>query len=122
MAVKRYQDLMVWQRAMDLAESTYRMTNAMPPEERFGLTSQLRAAAVSVPSNLAEGHERGSTAEFIRYIGIAKGSLAEAETQVMLAVRLGFIESERADQWLHDAAEVGRLSNGLATALRTRRR
>ncbi len=122
MPVKGYQDLVVWQRAMDLAESTYRMTGSMPPEERFGLTAQLRSAAVSIPSNLAEGHERGSTAEFIRYIGIAKGSLAEAETQVMLCVRLGFLGQTPADDWLQAAAEVGRLANGLTTALRTRRR
>jgi four helix bundle protein len=121
MAVKTYQELFAWQKAMDLAEETYRITRDFPSEERFGLTSQLRRAAVSVPSNVAEGHERGSTSDYVRYLHIARGSLAEAETQIVPATRLKFLNGKAADLWLTRASEVGRLINGLIASLRGRR-
>jgi four helix bundle protein len=121
MAVKTYQDLFAWQKAMDLAEETYRLTRDFPSEERFGLTSQLRRAAVSIPSNIAEGHERGSTSDYVRYLHIAKGSLAEAETQIVLATRLKFLTGKVAETWLTRASDVGRLLNGLVASLRGRR-
>jgi four helix bundle protein len=121
MPIKTYQELFAWQKAMDLAEETYRITRDFPSEERFGLTSQLRRAAVSVPSNVAEGHQRGSTSDYVRYLHIAKGSLAEAETQIVLATRLKFLNGKAADPWLTTASEVGRLINGLIASLRGRR-
>ena len=86
--ISSHKDLQVWNRAMLLAEAIYRLTAALPPAERFGLTAQMRRAAVSVPSNIAEGAARGSSAEFARYATIALGSLAELETQLMLVDRL----------------------------------
>jgi four helix bundle protein len=121
MAIKTYQELYAWQKGMDLAEETYRLTRDFPSEERFGLISQLRRASVSVPSNIAEGHQRGSTSDYVRYLHIAKGSLAEAETQIVLATRLKFLTGKTADSWVTTASEVGRLLNGLIASLKGRR-
>jgi len=83
-----YRELVVWQKAMSLAEAAYAVAGLLPDSERFGLSSQIRRAAISVPSNIAEGHERRSRAEYRRFIAIACGSLAELETQLELANRL----------------------------------
>src|SRR5689334_7896665 len=93
-AVKKYSDLIVWQKAMDFAELVYAATQSWPRDELYGLTSQVRRAAVSVPSNIAEGQGRLSTKEFIHHISIARGSLLEVETQLLLAQRLGYIQTE----------------------------
>ena len=109
-----YRDLIAWQRAMTLTELVYRWTSQLPIEERYGLTSQLRRAAVAIPSNIAEGQgRRSSDAEFVRFLAIALGSLCELETQVELALRLGLMSRESvADVW-RETGEVGRLLNGL---------
>ncbi|MFY7853623.1 MAG: four helix bundle protein, partial [Brevundimonas sp.] len=90
-----YRDLDVWKLAVDWVEAVYRATSNWPSEERFGLTSQLRRAAVSVASNIAEGAARRSTGEFLQFIGMARGSLAEAETQLLIASRLGYLDATR---------------------------
>ena len=90
--MRKHEELRVWQDAMTLVEMVYRHTNAMPEGERFGLTAQMRRAAVSVPSNIAEGAARGSDADFVRFLHMARGSLSELDTQLQLAARLGFIE------------------------------
>lgn len=92
MVIKSYRDLDVWRMGLELAEAVYQSTSSFPKAELFGLTSQMRRAAVSVPSNIAEGRERGSSKEFLRFISIALGSLAELETQLELAVRLGYMD------------------------------
>jgi four helix bundle protein len=86
--IETHKDLSVWKRAMDMAESIYRLTGTFPLDERYGLISQMRRAAVSVPSNIAEGAARSSSPEFIRFLTIARGSLSELETQLMLVSRL----------------------------------
>ena len=91
-SIESYRDLQVWQRGVDLTERIYQATQPFPPDERFGLVAQLRRAAVSIPSNIAEGWERMSTAEFIRFLSIAHGSLTEVETQIIVSRRLGFID------------------------------
>mgnify|MGYP006271393223 CR=1 FL=1 len=91
-SLESYRDLQVWQRGVDLTERIYQATQPFPPDERFGLVAQLRRAAVSIPSNIAEGWERMSTAEFIRFLSIAHGSLTEVETQIIVSRRLGFID------------------------------
>ncbi len=88
MKVKNYRELVVWQKAMTFVELVYRATRQFPREELYGLTNQLRRAAVSVPSNIAEGQGRFSTREFLSFLSIARGSLREAETQLMIAQRL----------------------------------
>ena len=109
-----YHQLIAWQRSMDLAEQIYRDTTDYPVEERYGLTSQMRRAAVSIPSNIAEGQGRRSTdEEFIRFLRISLGSLCELETQLELSLRLAFINVDRAKNLRTVIDEVGRLLNGL---------
>ena len=116
--VKSYRELIAWQKAMDLVVQVYEMSRTFPREEVYGLTSQLRRAAVSIPSNIAEGQGRRSSKEFIRFLGIAYGSLQETETQIILATRLGYLEAVQEAQVLGQCAEVGKLINGLTNALR----
>ncbi len=88
--IRDYKDLQVWQKGMALAKQIYQMTQAFPSEEKFGIVSQMRRAAVSVPSNIAEGQARNTTGEFVQFLSHAEGSLAELDTQVRLSVTLGF--------------------------------
>ena len=92
MQERPHQRLEVWRDAMSLVEAVYRISNAFPDSERFGLTLQIRRAAVSVPSNIAEGAARRSTLEYLRFLSIARGSLSELDTQLKIADRLGFAE------------------------------
>ena len=117
MKVKNYRELIVWQKAMDLVIEVYTISTAFPREEVYGLTSQLRRAAVSVPSNIAEGQGRRTTADFLRHLSISYGSLREVETQTLIATRLGYLTDRRCQEVLNLAAEVGRLLNGLMTSL-----
>jgi four helix bundle protein len=121
MGARNYQDLVVWQKAMDLVELVYRTTNRFPKHEIYGLTSQIRRAAVSVPSNIAEGEGRStSKKDFIRCLSIAYGSLRELETQALIGKRLGYADTPQTQQVLDLAAEVGRLINGLSRSLALR--
>jgi four helix bundle protein len=92
--VTHFRELQVWQRGMDVVEGVYRVTRAFPKAEVYGLTAQVRRAAVSIPSNIAEGHSRSSTLEYLRHLSIAQASLAEVETQLELAARLQFVPAE----------------------------
>ena len=107
-----FRDLTVWQKAMDLVELVYSTTRDWPKEEIYGLTSQVRRAAVSVPSNIAEGQGRNSNKEFLRHLRIAYGSLCELETQLLVAQRLDYLNSDTTTRLLTDIAEVARLING----------
>jgi four helix bundle protein len=118
MSIQSYRDLIAWQRAIDLTESVYRKTTDFPKHEIYGLTTQIRRAAVSVPSNIAEGQGRRSTKEFLNFLGIAYGSLCEVETQITLAIRLSYLTSTDGDELFQIAAEVGRLINGLTRSLK----
>jgi four helix bundle protein len=93
-SIRSFNDLLAWQKAMSLAEDVYRVTRAFPKDEIFGLTSQMRRAAVSVASNIAEGQARQTRGEFVQFLGHAKGSLAELETQTMLSTRVGLLTPE----------------------------
>ncbi len=116
MTVRQYSDLVAWQKAMDLAEVVYRITKSFPKEELYGLTSQLRRAAVSIPSNIAEGQSRSSR-EFVHYLTIAHGSLSELETQILIAQRLGHVDSSHFADVANRTAEVGRLIHGLSQSI-----
>jgi len=118
--IRSYRDLEVWRLAMKLAASAYRITAAFPVSERYGLASQLQRSAVSIPSNIAEGHERDSTREFLRFLSISQGSLAELETQLMLAAELELAGSTDIESLLAVSAELGRMLNGLQTKLKRR--
>lgn len=117
MKVRNYQELVVWQRAMDLVEDVYRLSKQFPREELYALTSQVHRAVVSVPSNIAEGQGRRTTSDFLRHLSIAYGSLREVETQMMIAQRLKYITQVQLDAVINRAGEVGRLLNGLMSAL-----
>jgi len=114
---KRHSDLIAWQKAMELVEAVYKMTKAFPKEELYGLTSQLRRSVVSVPSNLAEGHSRSGSREFMHRVSIAHGSLSEVETQIEIAFRLKYIDAAQRDQIFKMSAETGRIINGLFHSL-----
>jgi four helix bundle protein len=114
---KSYRDLIAWQKAMDLVTAMYRVTATFPKEELYGLTSQLRRAAVSVPSNIAEGQGRHGMAEFRHFLRQANGSLMELETQITIAERLCYINPDTAGRLLGDSAEVGKILNGLIKSL-----
>jgi len=117
MSGRNYQDLIAWQKAMDLVEAVYAATKSFPKEELYGLTSQVRRAAVSVPSNMAEGQGRSSKAEFHRFLSIAHGSIREVETQILIAQRLAYLTAEQTKTILDLAAETGRLTQGLMNSL-----
>jgi four helix bundle protein len=112
---RNFKDLVVWQRAVDLVAEIYVATRDFPRDELYGLTSQVRRAAVSIPSNIAEGQGRLTRGEFRQFLGQAKGSLAEVETQLIIAHRLGYLASP--DSLLEHLNEVGRLLNGLLNSL-----
>jgi four helix bundle protein len=112
-----YEDLQVWKAGMDLAVRCYEVVRCFPPSERYILTSQLLRSAISIPSNIAEGRARGSDREYAHHLRIAAGSLAELETQLLLSVRIGYIETDAAGSILDDCRQVGRMLNGLVSFL-----
>jgi four helix bundle protein len=116
-AVRSYRDLTAWQKSMLLVREVYLCTRDFPSHETYGLRAQLRRCAVSVPSNIAEGQGRRSTGEFKQFLGHARGSLMEVETQILMARDLGYINSEQTATLLQVAAEAGRLLNGLFSSL-----
>ena len=116
-AVKSYQDLIGWQKSIELVSRIYKLTKTFPKEEIYGITTQMQRAAVSVPANIAEGQARNGAKEFCQFLGIAKGSLAELETYIILAVRLDYIETHTGEGLLADCQEIGKILNGLLRAL-----
>jgi four helix bundle protein len=118
---KGYRDLIVWQKGIELASNIYTLTKSFPSDEKFGLISQLRRAAVSIPSNIAEGQARHTTGEFIQFISHAEGSLAEVDTQIYLAVKLGYLKEQDAVSFFALIGELRRMLNGLRRKLAERR-
>ena len=112
-----YRDLIVWQKAMEMVTEVYRLTRSFPKEEEYGLTSQLRRAAVSVPSNIAEGHGRLTKGEFKQFLGYSRGSLLETETLVLTAMNLSYLTDQQMRRILNLTAEVGRTLNGLLPSI-----
>lgn len=112
-----YKDLMVWQKGMELARQVYRITERFPDEEKFGLVSQLRRAAVSISSNIAEGQARHTTREFVQFVSHAEGSVAEVETQLMLAADLGYYARGRAEDTFGLVSDLRNMLNALRRTL-----
>ena len=112
-----YRELILWQKAMDLTEEVYRLTNGFPKEERFALTDQLRRAAVSVPSNIAEGYGRKAAKEYSRFLSIARGSKNEVETQLLLCVRLGYTTEQNIEKAMKLCSEIGKMLTTLSKKL-----
>ena len=120
MSVSRFRELKAWQLGMDLAERVYLITDSFPKSEIYGLTSQIRRCAVSVPSNLAEGHGRTSAKEFLQFIAISFGSICELETQILLSHRLKYISSQDSDTVLALPIETSKTIRGLQKAIKER--
>ena len=118
--ITTFRDLEVWQQAMTLVVECYSLTDRFPASERFGLVAQLRRSCCSIPSNIAEGHNRGSTRVFLHHVNIARGSEAEFDTQVEIAIRLGFCTADSVKKLQERRAEIGRMLSGLSAALRRR--
>jgi four helix bundle protein len=114
---RNYADLIVWQKAMDFVEMVYGVSGRFPKEELYGLTSQVRRAAVSIPCNIAEGQGRRAPRDFQRFLSIAYGSLREVETQILIAERLHYLDPAKRTDLMDTAAEIGRLLNGLMNSL-----
>ncbi|MEK6259325.1 MAG: four helix bundle protein [Planctomycetota bacterium] len=117
MNVRSYRDLIAWQKAMDLVAGVYRVTEAFPAREQFGLSYQMRRASVSIPSNIAEGQGRGTTRDYVHFLHISRGSFQELETQLLLAQRLSFAGESEVQSLLSVCDEVSRLVSGLINAL-----
>ena len=116
--IRSFRDLKVWRDAMDLVSEVYAISQHFPHEERFGLTSQLRRASISVPSNIAEGWGRNRTKEYIQHLRYASGSLREVETQIEIAGRIGYLEAEARVRLLKRVEEVSKMLRALNRSLR----
>jgi four helix bundle protein len=117
---KNYRDLIVWQKAMALAREAYAITEYLPKRETYGLADQIKRDAISVASNIAEGHGRLTDLQFRHFLGNARGSLYEMQTQVELAIDLGYLDKEKGSQLMEQGFEVARILNGLLKSLRAR--
>jgi len=117
MGVQSYRDLEIWKRSMDLVAEIYLITKQFPKEELYTLTSQIRRAAISIPSNIAEGRSKRSTKDYMRFLNVSYGSLSELETQLMIGQKLGYIASNKLDPMLDETANIGRMINGLLSSL-----
>jgi len=115
--LKNYKELQVWQKAYQLCVAIYKRTNTFPKEERYGITSQIRRAAVSIPSNIAEGYGRKTTKEYIQALYIAYGSVCELETQILLSNDLGYINAEDLEQLQKSLGDIERMLKGLIKSL-----
>lgn len=120
MVISSFQDLNVWKEGIAITLAIYKLTGRFPDHERFGLVSQMRRCTVSIPSNIEEGHARLSTREYLRYLSIALGSLAELETQLPLAKELGFAQSDAAVDLLGKSSRLGKQIRSLTKSLRLR--
>ena len=115
--IKSYRDLEVWQRSKDLALEFYRVTQSFPSDEKFGLTSQIRRASVSVAANIAEGQARVHTGDFVRHLSMARGSLAEVETLLEIATGLEYLQREKVKQLWNELQTIGRMLTALIQSL-----
>jgi four helix bundle protein len=109
MSTRSYRDLVVWQKSMDLVEEIYRLTKLLPKEEIFGIANQLRRAAISIPSNIAEGNTRNSQKEYVRFLSIARGSESEIETRLEVCLRIGYFNEEQTRKASALCIEVGKM-------------
>ncbi|MGH9422199.1 MAG: four helix bundle protein [Thermoanaerobaculia bacterium] len=115
-----YEDLIVWQKAIELVKNVYALTRHFPSDERFGLTSQMRRAAISIPSNIAEGHARHTTKEFVMFVSHAEGSAAELQTQVLIAIELGYCGADGSGIIEGQLFEIRKMLNALRRELNVR--
>lgn len=117
--IRSFRDLVAWQKAVDLCQTVYEVSKRFPADERFGLVAQIRRAAVSVPSNIAEGYGRRSKGDYLRFLNVALGSLCELETQAILAIRLGFATGDDMGPGMDLVRDVDRLLSALIRAIQS---
>ena len=115
---RSYRDLIVWKKSIDLVGGIYSFTRSFPKEEMYGITSQTHRAGISIPANIAEGQARNTRGEFLQFLGIGQGSLAELETLLTISGNLAYLTSQDAEALLNDCAEIGRLLAGLKKSLK----
>ena len=115
--INSYRDLLVWQKAMDLAVLCYSLTRSFPKEEAFGLTSQLRRSSSSVAANIAEGHGRENSGSFVQFLRVAQGSLKETETHLLLSQRVGLLPTAQATEAMKTCDEIGKMLRSLIRAV-----
>jgi four helix bundle protein len=114
-----YQGLLVWQKAMDLTAAIYNLTKKLPKEELYSLSDQMRRAAVSIPSNVAEGHERNTKKEFVQFLTISRGSKAELETQLLICVKVGYLNETEITEAMNLLIEIGKMLTSFINKLKT---
>ena len=119
LAVQKYEDLIVWQKAIDLVVEVYSLAKLLPNDEMYALSNQMKRAAVSIPSNIAEGQERSSTNDFVRFLHIAKGSKGELETQLLICVRLNYLTQSQIVNAQNLLIEIGKMLNAIIHKLNT---
>jgi len=119
MKIKSYKDLNIWKRSIELVEDIYKITKNFPKEEIYGLTNQLRRSAVSIPSNIAEGFARFYNKEYRQFLFISLGSCAELSTQIIIALRLDYLESKESDKLLNEIDEISKMTMSLIKKLGT---
>ena len=115
-----YQKLLVWQKAMELTTQIYKIANKLPKIESYALSNQMRRAAISIPSNIAEGQDRNTTKEFINFLAMARGSKAELETQLQICIKVGYLTEDEVMPAIETLVEVGKMLSALITKLRTK--
>jgi len=120
LGLQKYEDLIVWQKAMDLVAEVYKIAKLLPDEEKYALSDQMRRAAVSIPSNIAEGQERNTTKDFINHLYIARGSKGELETQLLICVRLQYLVQSQIEMAQGLLVEIGKMLNALIQSLSTK--
>jgi len=116
-AIESYKDLIVWQKSMDLVELIYRVTEGLPARERWGLSDQMRRAAVSIPSNIAEGYGRQSSGNYKQFLATGRGSLFELETQLYICIRLNYIKQNEIEKILDKIVEIGKMLSSLISKI-----
>jgi len=119
--VKTYRELLVWQKSMLLVTEIYKLSKSFPKDESYGLTSQIRRCAVSIPSNIAEGYGRNSTSDYIRFLNIAVGSLYESQTDMEIALNLQYIDRHNFDKLYESSREIERMLSSLIRKLNNRK-
>ena len=117
MSAKSFKELIVWQKAIDFVEEIYMLTKQLPRDELYGLTNQIRRAAVSIPSNIAEGNSRNTSQDYIRFLAIAKGSKSEVDTQLEICIRLGYMSFEQTKYATELSTEIGKMLNRIIQKL-----
>lgn len=118
--IKDFKDLTVWQKAMELVAEVYLLVKKLPKEELFALSDQIRRSSISIPSNIAEGQARNSVKEFIHFLAIAKGSKAELETQLLLCVKINYLNNTEIENAINLIQEIGKMLNALQNSLKTK--